>query len=64
MLSILPGRRDAHHFIALAARLTTQQQRPLGLPAEFAALANSASSTALATACRRVLTIASADAPQ
>jgi hypothetical protein len=53
LLGVLPGRRDAHHFMALAADLATRLQRKLALPAEFAELANGDSRSQLAIACRR-----------
>lgn len=54
VLGVLPGRRDAHHFMALAASLATRQQRKLVLPAEFTKLANGDSRSQLAIACRRI----------
>ena len=54
LLPALPGRREAHHFVDLTARLAREQGRTLTLPPASAELAAGRSTSVLAKACRRV----------
>ena len=54
LLGGLPGRRDAHLFVDLAAQIAMREGRTLALPEEFLSLRVGRSGTGLAAACRRV----------
>ena len=54
VLAALPGRRDAHRWIELAADLTNDLGREVDLPGPFRDLAAGSARSVLAKACRRV----------
>lgn len=53
-LPALPGRRDAHSFVDLLARLAVEQKRTVRLPTAFVDAARSRAGSMLARACQRV----------
>lgn len=54
VMPVLPGRKEAHVFVDLAAQLATRTGRSIRLPDQFLALRAGRSSSAVAAACRRV----------